>query len=150
MAATSDPQKEEAPQKEEEAPQKQEAPQQEEAPRKEEAWFIVLDTECTGLSVISDEIFDIGCCLLSESGAKAQDFQGYCKPTKQISDEAMCQMQAYRICLAENYGIQVDRFLALYAFPDQPAVPVAAGGPELERHESHWTQRIQAFSLLNP
>ncbi len=72
------------------------------------------------------------------------------KPTKQISDEAMCQLQAYRICLAENYGIQVDRFLALYAFPDQPAVPVAASGAELERHESHWTQRIQAFSLLNP
>jgi len=27
---------------------------------------------------------------------------------------------------------------------------VAASGAELERHESHWTQRIQAFSLLNP
>lgn len=72
------------------------------------------------------------------------------KPTKQISDEAMCQMQAYRLCLAENYGIQVDRFLALYVFPDQPACPVAAGGKELERHETHWTQRITAFSLLNP
>jgi hypothetical protein len=72
------------------------------------------------------------------------------KPTKQISDEAMCQMQAYRLCLAENYGVQVDRFLALYVFPDQPAFPVAAGGKELERHETHWTQRVSAFSLLNP
>ena len=76
--------------------------------------------------------------------------EGKAKPTKQISDEAMCQMQAYRICLAENYGIQVDRFLALYVFPDQPAHPVAASGKDLKRHESHWTQRIQAFSLLNP
>ena len=75
---------------------------------------------------------------------------GKAKPTKQISDEAMTQMQAYRICLAENYGIQVDRFLALYVFPDQAAHPVAAFGKELERHESHWTQRIQAFALLNP
>ena len=76
--------------------------------------------------------------------------EGKAKPTKQISDEAMCQMQAYRICLAENYGIQVDRFLALYVFPDQPAHPVAASDKDLKRHESHWTQRIQAFSLLNP
>ena len=72
------------------------------------------------------------------------------KPSKQISDEAMCQMQAYRLCLAENYGIQVDRFLAFYVFPDQHPHPVAAFGDDLKRHESHWTQRIQAFSLLNP
>ena len=72
------------------------------------------------------------------------------KPTKQISDEAMCQMQAYRQCLAENYGIQVQRFIALYVFPDQPAYPVAAAGNDLSRHETHWTQRITAFSLLNP
>jgi len=72
------------------------------------------------------------------------------KPTKQISDEAMCQMQAYRQCLSENYGIQVNRFMALYVFPDQPAFPVAAAGTELERHETHWTQRIQAYALQNP
>ena len=72
------------------------------------------------------------------------------KPTKQISDEAMCQMQAYRQCLSENYGIQVNRFMALYVFPDQPAYPVAAAGKELERHETHWTQRLTAFSLQNP
>lgn len=72
------------------------------------------------------------------------------KPTKQISDEAMCQLQAYRLCLAENYGIQVQRFIALYAFPDQPAYPVAAAGDDLKRHETHWTQRITAYSLQNP
>jgi len=59
-------------------------------------------------------------------------------------------MQAYRLCLAENYGIQVDRFIALYAFPDQAAYPVAAAGAELSKHESHWTQRITAYSLQNP
>lgn len=72
------------------------------------------------------------------------------RPTRQISDEAMCQMQAYRICLAENYGIQVQRFIALYAFPDQPAFPVAASKEELSRHETHWTQRLSAFALQNP
>jgi len=71
------------------------------------------------------------------------------KPTKQISDEAMCQMQAYRQCLQENYGIQVTRFLALYVFPDQPSYPVAAAGDDLVRHETHWTQRIQAYALQN-
>ena len=75
---------------------------------------------------------------------------GKAKPTRQISNEAMCQMQAYRLCLAENYGIQVDRFIALYAFPDQAAYPVAAAGAELSKHESHWTQRITAYSLQNP
>ena len=75
---------------------------------------------------------------------------GKAKPTKQISNEAMCQMQAYRLCLQENYGIQVQRFIALYAFPDQPAFPVAASEDELSRHETHWTQRIQAFALQNP
>jgi hypothetical protein len=70
------------------------------------------------------------------------------KPSKQISDEAMCQLQAYRLALAENYGIQVTRFLALYAFPDQPAYPVGAAGDELLRHETHWTKRIEAYDLI--
>ena len=70
------------------------------------------------------------------------------KPAKQISDEAMCQLQAYRLGLKENYGIQVDRFLALYAFPDQPCHPVGAAGAELERHEIHWTNRMQAYDMV--
>lgn len=70
------------------------------------------------------------------------------KPSKQISDEAMCQLQAYRLGLAENYGIQVTRFLALYAFPDQPAYPVGAANDELLRHETHWTKRIAAYDLI--
>ena len=70
------------------------------------------------------------------------------KPSKQISDEAMCQLQAYRLGLAENYGIQVTRFLALYAFPDQPAHPVGAAGDELKKHETHWTKRIEAYDLI--
>lgn len=70
------------------------------------------------------------------------------KPSKQISDEAMCQLQAYRLGLAENYGIQVTRFLALYAFPDQPAFPVGASADELKRHETHWTKRIEAYDLI--
>ena len=72
------------------------------------------------------------------------------KPAKQITDEAMCQMQAYRLGLAENYDIDVQRFLVLYVFPDQPVYPVAAASNELSKHESHWTQRVTDFSLLNP
>ena len=70
------------------------------------------------------------------------------KPAKQISNEAMCQLQAYRLGLKENYGIQVDRFLALYAFPDQPAYPVGAAGDELKQHEIHWTKRMQAYDMV--
>ena len=60
----------------------------------------------------------------------------------------MCQLQAYRLGLKENYGIQVDRFLALYAFPDQPAFPVGAAGDELKQHETHWTKRLEAYDLI--
>jgi hypothetical protein len=60
----------------------------------------------------------------------------------------MCQLQAYRLGLKENYGIQVDRFLALYAFPDQPAYPVGAAGDELKQHEIHWTKRMQAYDMV--
>tara|TARA_R110000782_G_scaffold45354_2_gene100797 strand:+ start:211 stop:939 length:729 start_codon:yes stop_codon:yes gene_type:complete len=70
------------------------------------------------------------------------------KPSKQISNEAMCQLQAYRLGLAENYGIQVNRFIALYAFPDQAAYPVAASGDELKQHETHWTKRVAAYDLI--
>jgi hypothetical protein len=58
------------------------------------------------------------------------------------------QLQAYRLGLKENYGIQVDRFLALYAFPDQPAYPVGAAGDELKQHEIHWTKRMQAYDMV--
>ncbi len=70
------------------------------------------------------------------------------KPGKQISNEAMCQLQAYRLGLKENYGIQVDRFLALYAFPDQPAHPVGAAGEELKQHETHWINRMKAYKMI--
>ena len=75
--------------------------------------------------------------------------EGKAKPTKQISNEAMCQLQAYRICLRENYGIHVDRFIALYAFPDKAPFPVAAAGEQLKEHEAHWHKRCQAYQLIN-
>ena len=70
------------------------------------------------------------------------------KPSKQISNEAMCQLQAYRLGLRENYGIEVTRFLALYAFPDQAAYPVGASGEELAYHEDRWTKRLEAYKLI--
>ena len=75
--------------------------------------------------------------------------EGKAKPSKQISNEAMCQLQAYRLCLQENYGIQIDRFIALYAFPDKPAHPVAAAGQQLVEHEKHWAKRVQAYQMIN-
>ena len=32
-------------------------------------------------------------------------------PTGELTNEALCQMQAYRICLKENHGIEVNRFI---------------------------------------
>lgn len=70
------------------------------------------------------------------------------KPSKQISNEAMCQLQAYRLGLRESYGIEVTRFMALYAFPDQPAYLVGSAGEELLFHETHWTKRMQAYKMV--
>ena len=70
------------------------------------------------------------------------------KPSKQISNEAMCQCQAYRLALKENYGIAVDRFIALYAFPDQPPVPVGSAGKDLAKHETHWQNRVEAYQMI--
>ena len=70
------------------------------------------------------------------------------KPSKQISNEAMCQLQAYRLGLKENYGIEVTRFMALYVFPDQPAYLVSAAGDDLQAHETHWTNRMHAYKAI--
>ena len=37
-------------------------------------------------------------------------------PTKELTNEALCQMQAYRVCLKENHDMDVDRFIALYVY----------------------------------
>ena len=58
--------------------------------------------------------------------------EGKAKPTmKQISNEAMCQLQAYRICLQENYGIHVDRLL-LSTPSRQGTVPCCCCGQAAE------------------
>ena len=113
---------------------------------------------CTEHRVCSDEgdvpfagtldgLFKIaGQIVLFDLKTKAE---GKAKPTKQISNEAMCQLQAYRICLQENYGIHVDRFIALYAFPDKAPFPVAAAGKQLKEHEEHWQKRCEAYQLIN-
>ena len=67
-------------------------------------------------------------------------------PTGELSNEALCQMQAYRICLKENHGIEVNRFIALYVFPDQPAFPVHASGEALGIYENLWIKRLRNYA----
>jgi len=71
------------------------------------------------------------------------------KPSKAVINEAMCQLQAYRLGLAENYGMEITRFMALYAFPDRPPCIVTASDKELEQHEVHWAKRVKAYSLAS-
>ena len=66
--------------------------------------------------------------------------------TKELTNEALCQMQAYRVCLKENYDMDVDRFIALYVYPDQPAYPVHASGAELTIYENFWIKRLRNFA----
>ena len=70
------------------------------------------------------------------------------EPSKKICNEALCQMQAYRLCLKENYSIDVTRLIALYVYPDKPAFPVFAAGDDLLEHEAHWEQRLQQYADL--
>ena len=67
-------------------------------------------------------------------------------PTKELTNEALCQMQAYRVCLKENHNMEVDRFIALYVYPDQPAYPVHASGEALNIYENLWTKRLRNFA----
>ena len=67
-------------------------------------------------------------------------------PTKELTNEALCQMQAYRVCLKENHDMDVDRFIALYVYPDQPAYPVHASGEALTIYENLWTKRLRNFA----
>ena len=67
-------------------------------------------------------------------------------PTKELTNEALCQMQAYRVCLKENHDMDVDRFIALYVFPDQPAYPVHASGEALTIYENLWTKRLKQYA----
>ena len=69
-------------------------------------------------------------------------------PSKIICNEALCQMQAYRIGLRENHGIEVQRLIAFYVFPDRPAFPVFAAGDDLIEHEKHWEKRLQQYADL--
>jgi hypothetical protein len=72
--------------------------------------------------------------------------EGKGQPSKSICDEALCQMQAYRVCLKENHAVDVDRLIALYVFPDQPAFPVFAAGDDLLYHEKQWDKRLQQYA----
>ena len=67
-------------------------------------------------------------------------------PTKELTNEALCQMQAYRVCLKENHDMDVDRFIALYVYPDQPAYPVHASGEALTIYENLWTKRLKQYA----
>ena len=64
----------------------------------------------------------------------------------ELTNEALCQMQAYRVCLKENHDMDVDRFIALYVYPDQPAYPVHASGEALTIYENLWTKRLRNFA----
>tara|TARA_B100000242_G_C43037686_1_gene483870 strand:- start:107 stop:799 length:693 start_codon:yes stop_codon:yes gene_type:complete len=67
-------------------------------------------------------------------------------PTKELTNEALCQMQAYRVCLKENHDMDVDRFIALYVYPDQPAYPVHASGEALTIYENLWIKRLKQYA----
>ena len=67
-------------------------------------------------------------------------------PTKDVSDEALCQMQAYRMGLREGHGIEVDRFIAFYVFPDQPTYPVSADKKALDKYEKMWNKRLTQYA----
>jgi len=74
--------------------------------------------------------------------------EGKGDPSKAICNEALCQMQAYRVGLKENHDINVDRLIALYVYPDRPSFPVFAAGDDLAYHEMAWQKRLQEYSDL--
>ncbi len=94
-----------------------------------------------GLFKIADEtvLFD-----LKTKGANKAD------PGKTVCHEAMAQMAAYAIGLKENHDIDVQRYIALYVFPDRPSFPVFAAGEDLKFHQDHWYSRLQQYSDLQP
>ena len=67
-------------------------------------------------------------------------------PTELITNEALCQMAAYRICLKENYNIDVETCIALYVYPDQPAYPAYATGKDLITYANMWEKRLKSFA----
>jgi len=67
-------------------------------------------------------------------------------PSKQVTNEALCQLQAYRLALKETQGIHVDRLVAFYAFPDQPVYLAACGGKDLKEHEESWLKRLEQYA----
>ena len=69
-------------------------------------------------------------------------------PTKQVVNEALCQLQAYRLALKENQGINVDRLVAFYAFPDQPVYLAACSGKDLKEHEESWLKRLAQYAKI--
>ena len=117
-------------------------------------WQYVDEIVCTERKVFSDQglhpfagTFDAllkinGELVLFDLKTKGAD-KG--TPMKSICNEALCQMQAYRLCLKENYDIDVTRFIALYVFPDQPTYPIYASGPSLKQHEEHWEKRLKTY-----
>lgn len=74
--------------------------------------------------------------------------EGKGEPSKAVCNEALCQMQAYRVCLKENHGVDVHRLIALYVYPDRPSFPIFAAGDDLAYHEKHWQKRLQQYSDL--
>jgi hypothetical protein len=57
-------------------------------------------------------------------------------------------MQAYRMGLREGHGIEVDRFIAFYVFPDQPTYPVHADQKSLDKYEKMWSKRLTQYAKL--
>ena len=118
-------------------------------------WGFIDYVICTEMKVCSDQglipfagtfdaLFKIGDeTVLFDLKTKGE---GKKQPSKVICNEALCQMQAYRLCLKENHSIDVDRLIALYVFPDQPSIPVFASGDDLLYHEKHWQKRLQQYA----
>ena len=42
--------------------------------------------------------------------------------------------------------MDVDRFIALYVYPDQPAYPVHASGEALTIYENLWIKRLRNYA----
>ena len=74
--------------------------------------------------------------------------EGKGEPTKAVCNEALCQMAAYRECLKENHDVEVNRFIALYVYPDRPSFPVFAAGEDLEHHKKQWEKRLSQYADL--
>ena len=113
---------------------------------------------CTEHRVCSDEgdvpfagtldgLFKIsGQIVLFDLKTKAE---GKAKPAKQINNEAMCQLQACRICLLGELRDTCGSLHRALRLPDKAPHPVAASDKQFKEHEEHWARRCEAYQLIN-